>query len=70
MIKQFQTRRTVSISVDANLTFDEMILDPRIGATDEAQRIDALRGAGFSGTIRKSALYQRTLIEVVGFQNT
>jgi hypothetical protein len=55
--------------MDANLTIDEMILDPRITGADEGLRIDELRRTGFNGTIVKSQLYRKTLVEVIGFQD-
>jgi hypothetical protein len=50
--------------VEPSDLFEELTLDPRLGAADVADRITELREYGYSGLLNKSPLYQRVLLEI------
>jgi hypothetical protein len=52
------------VPIDPNALFDEVVLDPRLGAEDERARQEEFRSLGFGGPVGKSGLYQRCFYEV------
>ena len=61
----FGTIPVMSIRIDPNSLFDEMVLDPRLHPDDVRERTDELRSLGFIGPVRQSDLYRRVLYEIV-----
>lgn len=55
----------LAIPVNPSLVFDEVIFDPRLAPFQRNEREQQCRDTGFSGSIRSSQLYQKTLLEVV-----
>jgi len=52
------------VAVDAHALFDELTLDPRLAAADVEDRTAEFRSYGYNGSINKSLLYQRVLLEI------
>jgi len=53
------------VQIDPNALFDEVILDPRLGADDVRDREAEFRKLGLDSPVRRSDLYQRTNFEFV-----
>jgi hypothetical protein len=54
----------VSFKINPNELFEEVILDPRLGANDARTREEELRSWGFAGPIAKSELYQKAFFVI------
>src|ERR1051326_1655417 len=49
------------VGVDPHALFDELTLDPRLGADDVEKRTAEFRSYGYAGSVNKALLYQRVL---------
>lgn len=54
----------LSIPIDPNKLFDEIVFDPRLETFERIEREDEARSLGFSGPIGRSELYQGVLFEI------
>lgn len=52
------------MDIDPSELFEELILDPRLGADDVADRTEEIRSNGYDGRVDKSLLYQRVLLDI------
>jgi hypothetical protein len=52
------------MTIDPEAVFEELTCDPRLAAADVAERTAEFRALGYAGTVNKSQLYQRVLLEV------
>jgi hypothetical protein len=58
------TEGLLSMPVDPNALFDEVVLDPRLSGNDVLARKAELRNLGFERPVTESMLYKKTLLEI------
>jgi len=62
--KEFADKKLIEVPIDLNAVIEEITLDPRVrGGTQEYERTEWLRSAGFNGTVNRSSLYQKAIFK-------